>query len=141
MRTLTATFSTLSRDLNPHAKGNRWPKIKETKEAKEDAKFIGKNEINHAGYSKDDGPVFNKARVSITLYADTKLSRARQCYVPTDKQNLIAAVKPHIDGLKAAGWVADDNKNFITGFDPVEIITGKDAGGKCALVITFTEVE
>lgn len=140
MRTLTATFSTLSRDLNPHAKGNRWPKITATKDAKDEAKLEGERAGREKfGFYRQS--LFKKAKVSITLYADTKLARARKCYVPSDVQNLIAAVKPHIDGLKDAGWVADDSSHYITGFDPVTILKGKDAGGKCALVITFTEVE
>lgn len=146
MKTLTATFSTLSRDLNPHAKGNRWPKITATKEAKEEARILGEQAWKSLPVSASGGAscrfaIFNKAKVSITLYADTKLARARRCYVPSDVQNLIAAVKPHIDGLKDAGWVADDSSHYITGFDPVTILKGKDAGGRCALVITFTEVE
>jgi len=141
VRSLSVKFATLSRELNPHAKGSRWPKITATKQAKEDAWFMGWVERNKAGYQRDQLPIFNKAKVSLTLYADTKLARARKCYVPEDVQNLIAAVKPHIDGLRDAGWVKDDDKSCIVGFDPVNIITGKEAGGKCELVITFTEVE
>lgn len=139
MRTLTATFPTLSRALSSNQK-SRWLKTEASKEARHEAFLQGlKERVSRKG---GNGVLyFNKAKVSLTLYADTKLARARKCYVPEDVQNLIAAVKPHIDGLKDAGWVKDDDKRCIVGFDPVNIITGKEAGGKCELVITFTEVE
>ena len=142
MRTLTATFSTLDRRLNPHAKGSPWPKIIATKKTREEAVLVGAAARNVAeGSLKDYEPYFTKVKVSLTLYADTALARARMCYVPRDIQNLIAAVKPHIDGLKDAGWIKDDDKKAIIGYDEVKIITGKEAEGRCALVITFTEVE
>lgn len=140
MRTLTATFSTLDRRLNPHAKGSPWPKIIATRNARSEAFMIGAAEIG-SGRLINSAPIFTKVKVSLTLYADTALARARMCYVPRDIQNLIAAVKPHIDGLKDAGWIKDDDKKAIIGYDEVKIITGKEAEGRCALVITFTEVE
>ena len=138
MRTLTAKFSTLSRDLKQNQRRHWRFTQKATKEAKAEAYLVGMNTWRKLGQCVPNP--LPKAKVSITLYADTKIASARLCYVPRDRQNLIAAVKPHIDGLKDAGWVKDDDKSCIVGFDPVNIITGKEAGGKCELVITFTEV-
>lgn len=138
MKALTARFSTLSRALNPHAKGHWRKKHKATKEARAEALLIGTNAKSSENLSS---PVFTSSvNIDVRIVADTALARARKCYVPKDVQNLIAAIKPHIDGLKDAGWIADDNKDIVKGFE-CQIITGKAAQGKCELSITFKECE
>lgn len=82
---------------------------------------------------------FERATLSMTLYVDLTKMRLSNGYAPRDIGNLIAAFKSGQDGIVDAGLIPDDSAKYLS-YGEIKILRGKDAGGRCELVVTVTEV-
>lgn len=82
---------------------------------------------------------FERATLSMTLYADLTKMRLANGYAPKDIGNLIAAFKSGQDGIVDAGLIPDDSAKYLS-YGAVKILGGKAARGRCELIVVVTEV-
>lgn len=139
-RRLVVELTLPARELSPNSRPNRYAKAEAVKAARDGTALVARSAAVKQRWPYVMPQDARRFTVTIEAYLCKTARAGRGLYMPEDGDNLIAACKSHLDGLRDARVIGGDTAKHITINPPRLYTEPSEHQGRAALVLTIEEV-